>query len=212
MTGFKKIIANEGAILIGPDDHFFSYETLEKIQLLFDFEEPKYKRVNNSTIDTKVSVYNYKPKTPVSSDYTCAATKELFGDGFLAFMGQVTGMDSPYIERLQAHYYIGGDYIAAHVDQDAQPYVKYTFILGLESDYDGGELVVHHPEKGLMPYKIEKNHLLVLDARYRHEVAEISRGTRHMIIGFMMEQSSIGVPYKMKLNHGQSGFKEGVSF
>ena len=209
---FFEIIKNDGVVLIKAGSHCFDQTILKKIQEIFDFNQPPYKRVNNSTIDTKVSVYNYKPKTPASSEYECEKIKALFSDDFKNFIRKVTDFEQPYIERLQAHYYIGGDYIAAHVDQDAQPFVKYTFILGLDCDYDGGELVVHHPEKGLVPYKIEPNDLLILDARYRHEVTEITRGTRHMIIGFMMEESKVGVPYKMKLNDGKNGFKEGVSY
>lgn len=107
----------------------------------------------------------------------------LSSEVFTNFIIDETGISNFDIDRIQAHIYRPGDFLAEHVDAESSEYL-YTFIFILQKAEEGGEFVISLGNEKVV-LNPEEGTLIVLDARLPHEVRPVKRGVRKTLCAFM---------------------------
>ena len=97
--------------------------------------------------------------------------------------------------------YSVGDFYGFHVDPFENPtdngWYDYGFSISLDSDYEGGELVIDG-EAGQVAYKLQAGEIAVFPVMYPHSVNEVTKGTRQNIIGWFSSNISFEQAYMLK--------------
>ena len=97
--------------------------------------------------------------------------------------------------------YSVGDFYGFHVDPFENPtdngWYDYGFSISLDSDYEGGELVIDG-EAGQVAYKLQAGEIAVFPVMYPHGVNKITKGTRQNIIGWFSSNISFEHSYMLK--------------
>ena len=97
--------------------------------------------------------------------------------------------------------YSVGDFYGFHVDPFENPtdngWYDYGFSISLDSDYEGGELVIDG-EAGQVAYKLQAGEIAVFPVMYPHSVNEVTKGTRQNIIGWFSSNVSFEHSYMLK--------------
>jgi len=97
--------------------------------------------------------------------------------------------------------YSVGDFYGFHVDPFENPtdngWYDYGFSISLDSDYEGGELVIDG-EAGQVAYKLQAGEIAVFPVMYPHSVNEVTKGTRQNIIGWFSSSVSFEHSYMLK--------------
>ena len=100
-----------------------------------------------------------------------------------------------------ANKYSVGDFYGFHVDPFENPtdngWYDYGFSISLDSDYEGGELVIDG-EAGQVAYKLQAGEIAVFPVMYPHSVNEVTKGTRQNIIGWFSSSVSFEHSYMLK--------------
>lgn len=183
----QQVIQAEGAAIYAFEDTPFTKAEWAQIATHFDEKNTAYESIGMGDTDETLKLHVLRVKQR-QKPYNDTALERLFtSEKVTDFLRKATGMQRPFIDRLQGHIYNEGGFIAYHVDQKSCPEYLYTLVLMLNHDYDGGEFVVQHPRKGGVPFKAPKHSLTVTSCAFGHEVKMVTRGTRHTVCIFLKE-------------------------
>lgn len=86
-------------------------------------------------------------------------------------------VDVGKIEFAKYRRYFPGDYIKLHHDNNKNANRKVTIIFGVSDQYEGGEFCIDGKE-----FKISKGDMLLFSSEIMHEVKEITKGMRDIVV------------------------------
>jgi len=89
------------------------------------------------------------------------------------------------LRRCQANLLLPGDYIGLHKDQDSNPDYIATVVFHFGEDYQGGDFVTHHAQRGTRSYRPAGRCVLVNNCEIPHEVTPVTQGRRHTLACFL---------------------------
>ena len=177
----------DGAVLILPDELPMNpgdWQQLESILGAMDYE----KVVGGDTGDAHsvwVGRFVNDVNTPV---HLHAKTKVvldiLVNDRMHDFFAKIIGASPLCVRRCQANRLLKGDFIGYHIDQDTTPDYRATAIFQLSDEYQGGDFIVHHPDKGDFPMAFPRFSVLLNSGDIPHEVTSVQQGVRSTLACF----------------------------
>lgn len=187
----KKDIFNCGALVVPFGENPFSGDDWDLLEILFKRDRLPHDIIDYGDTGETLNGSFSRIKKQNDDTYACPEIKSLFlSDKFLNFLRKITEIESLHIDRLQGHYYEKGGFIALHNDKESCNHYLYSVILMLTDDYKGGEFVIHHPEKGQLPFRAPRRSVLFTPCCYSHEVKPVLSGIRHGICLFVMDNSA----------------------
>ncbi len=83
-----------------------------------------------------------------------------------------------HLRRCQINSLSENDSILAHLDTNANPCYRTGLILGLSSEYTGGDLVINDKQNNSHPLRLGMGDIVILDSKIVHEVEEVESGLR----------------------------------
>lgn len=177
----------EGAVLIAPDELPMSrddWQQLEAILANMDYE----KVVGGDTGDAHsvwVGRFVNDVDAPVHLHPKTADVLDiLVGERMHEFFAKIIGASPLCVRRCQANRLQEGDFIGYHIDQDTTPDYRATAIFQFSGDYQGGDFIVHHPEKGDYPMPFPRFSVLLNSGDIPHEVTSVEHGVRSTLACF----------------------------
>lgn len=177
----------DGAVLISSDELPMSevdWQQLESILASMEYE----KVVGGDTGDAH-SVWvgrfiNDVNKPERLHPRTGEVLNILLSDSMYQFFSSIIGASPLCVRRCQANRLLEGDFIGYHVDQDTTPDYMATAIFQFSGAYQGGEFVVHHPQKGDFPIDFPKFSVLLNSGDIPHQVMSVKQGVRSTLACF----------------------------
>ena len=100
------------------------------------------------------------------------------------FFSAIIGEAPLCVRRCQANRLLKGDFIGYHVDQDTTPDYNATAIFQMSSDFQGGEFVVHHPQRGDVAVEFPRYSVLMNRGDIPHQVKPVQSGMRSTLACF----------------------------
>jgi len=120
------------------------------------------------------------------SKHTPELLEILMSPDMQAWYAECTGLAVPLcLRRCQVNKMLSGDFIGYHIDRDTTPDYDATFIFHLSQDYQGGEFVVYHPDKGELHFHTHKHQVMLNRSDIPHEVLPVESGERLSLACFL---------------------------
>lgn len=181
------MMVQNGFLLFEQGAHIFSDEDMQSIEKAMSPDQQDFKRaiISESGI-TRVSALFYRDKVQTTDYATPLIKKHLGGEKFKNFLKKALRRDVEVV-RLQTHIYQEGDFLGKHVDTELGNDIIAAFVFSLTdpNDYEGGDVVFHHPNGAKIALRTPRYSLLITPSWYMHEVMPVTKGSRHIIIGFI---------------------------
>ncbi|MBN9343600.1 MAG: hypothetical protein BGN93_08260 [Acinetobacter sp. 39-4] len=175
------------AILINEEELPFTineWQALEKIVNKAEYEAPK-KGDTDETLSLKVM---RAKKAGDPTNYNKPLLKLLLKPELCHYLQHRLEMKNYFIDRVQIHHYQEGDFISMHCDNDSCPDYKFSLILHMTEEYEGGEFRVRDKNNNIKSFKVPKHTLLVTSSALSHEVTRVTSGERKVIVWFISEK------------------------
>jgi len=110
----------------------------------------------------------------------------LMNDRAKEFWKSMFDVNHIVLRRAQVHILRDGDYIGYHTDDQANPDYIANVVIGLSSEYGGGEYVTYM-SGNKVPHKTQLGTILVSLNGVPHEVAAVTSGERKTLAFFFAE-------------------------
>ncbi|MBN9413176.1 MAG: 2OG-Fe(II) oxygenase [Candidatus Paracaedimonas acanthamoebae] len=160
------------------------WQSLENIVHNAEYEAPK-KGDTNEHLSLKV-MRAKKPGDPIN--YNEPLLKLLLKPELCCYLQQRLEMKSYFVDRVQIHHYQEGDFISMHCDNDSCPDYKFSLVLHMTEEYEGGEFRVQDKNKNIKSFRAPKHTLLITSSALSHEVTRVMSGERKVIVWFISEK------------------------
>tara|TARA_R110002111_G_scaffold181887_1_gene247456 strand:- start:160 stop:723 length:564 start_codon:yes stop_codon:yes gene_type:complete len=149
------------------------------------FQQENFEPVEKGDTDESSSLLCLRIKKPDINLYTSKKVENLLGKNeFISFLKSQTNLKRIEIDRCQAHVYKTGDFLSLHNDTESCAEYKYSCILFLSDDYEGGEFKVYN-RGNCYSFKPNYGSLLIIKSGLMHEVCKIKKGIRKVLVFFL---------------------------
>lgn len=179
--------SQHGALIIRPDElplESSDWQQLDSILTVMDYE----KVVGGDTGDAHSVWVGRFVNDVFKPEHLHPLTEQvlaiLMSSAMHQFFSAITGEYPLCVRRCQANRLLAGDFIGYHIDQDTTPDYKATAIFQLSSEFQGGEFVVHHPQRGDVAIDFPRYSVLMNRGDIPHQVKPVQSGVRSTLACF----------------------------
>ena len=166
------------------DQFGLSEEQFGYLQAQTHENQVKYTVLKGGDTGETASAEIYRLKHPANHNVNLdECINILESDNFKHFIARETLIPHFEIDRIQAHIYRPGDFLAKHIDSDSSDYL-YTFVLILQSPEEGGEFVMFFGDEEYV-VSPPAGTLIILDSSIPHEVRPVIKGERKTLCAFL---------------------------
>ncbi|HCE96159.1 MAG TPA: hypothetical protein DER04_05275 [Holosporales bacterium] len=180
VSSLKEVLSMEGACLISKRNHVLA--TDQWVALNFKAQHLNYQKKKQS----KTHPHSF------SASLIKATKKKTIADAVIfdvvtsiqiqRLVRDIASFHHFNVQRCECHYYEEGDFISLYWMKKFIKDSKYLLIFGLESEYEGGDHVVHQKKNETSRYQPQSGDILLSSCAFNHEILPIISGRRHTVL------------------------------
>jgi hypothetical protein len=184
-----------GVVKLAAGEHPYSQEDVGRLRELCD-RLPRKEGIGDENrvavgrivvdpVDVIRAELGYEParvEDPMLADEILAVAAS---ETALAYWSEALGIADPRVRRAQTNFLYEGGEVAMHTDHESNPDYQASVVMGLRSDYSGGDFLAIADDGREHCFRLEPGDVLVAKPDIPHAVTEVRAGTRMSLVMFL---------------------------
>lgn len=194
-SSLRQRIADNGAVLLPPGEHPYGPEEVRALRALVERlprpagigEENRVSvgRVVVDPVDVVRAELGYAPARVEDPAVAAEILAVAYSAPIKDFWERELDLHPPKLRRTQANFLLEGGEVSWHTDHESNPDYVASVVLGLSSDYAGGEFLADDGST-TRRFRVEEGAVLVARPDLRHAVTPVESGTRVSLVMFLV--------------------------